>query len=270
MNAEIKDIQKLLLEMLKFFHDYCVEHGMKYYLIGGSMLGAARHKGFIPWDDDIDIGMPREDFERLSSEFVNDGRYVLETSHSPENLCFPFSKLYDSTTTLIENNRYKKKRGLYIDIFPIDGCGNTKQEAHNLYKKIKKKKLLLKLRNSPDKKDRGLLKNAGIKIVRKLPSSVADEKKLISQIEELCKTYSFEDSLFSGNLIGVWGEREIVSSQFFGKPRLYQFEDIQIYGVEMFDEYLTNVYGEWRKLPPEEKRISHHDYIEIDLNKSYI
>ena len=142
----IKDIQNRLLEMLKFFHEYCVEHGLKYYLIGGSMLGAARHHGFIPWDDDIDIGLPRYDFDRLSAMFENKGRFILETPHTPENLCYPFSKLYDSTTTLVDNKRHKQVRGLYIDIFPIDGCGNSEEEAFKWYRKIERVKLLLKIK----------------------------------------------------------------------------------------------------------------------------
>jgi len=116
-----QELQKYLLEMIRWFHDFCESHNLRYYALGGTMLGAVRHQGFIPWDDDLDVGMPREDYEKLYTlmKYHPGDRYMLETPYSdaPEfNYCF--SKLYDTETTLVENLKYKIKRGLYIDFSP--------------------------------------------------------------------------------------------------------------------------------------------------------
>ncbi len=112
-----KELQECLLEMLHWFHDFCISHNLRYYALGGTMLGAARHKGFIPWDDDLDVGMPRDDYEKLFTlmKYHPGDRYMLETpySNAPEyNYCF--FKLYDTKTTLVENLKYKIKRGVYM------------------------------------------------------------------------------------------------------------------------------------------------------------
>ena len=267
---ELRDIQLRLIAMLQFFHEYCEDYHLRYYLIGGSMLGAVRHNGFIPWDDDIDVGMPRSDYDRLSALFSESGKFVLETNHSTdENYFFPFSKLYDTSTTLIENKKHQLVRGLYIDIFPLDGCGNTKRESVFWTKRIGWKLLLLKLLNSPDKKERGFIKNLGIQIVRLLPAPIVNKNKLKRQIEKLCKKHSFDTSEYAGAIVGAWGVREIMKRQWFGEPKLYTFESIQVYGVQMYDEYLYKLYGDWHKYPQEVKRVPHHDYILLDLNKPY-
>lgn len=271
MKTELHAIQGRLLKMLSFFHNFCMEHGLSYYVIGGTMLGAARHKGFIPWDDDIDIGMPRRDFDKLE---MYEGKvfdtYVFETQKSTDpNYCFPYSKLYDTSTTLIENTRHILKRGLYIDIFPLSGAGNTMMEAEKHYARINKMKQLLKLRNSPDKEDRAWYKNLIIQCVRLLPDTVANEKLLCHKIDKECRKYDFNDTELVANLVGAWGTNEIMPREYFGKPTIYQFEDMEVFGVEKYDEFLTHIYGNWRSLPPMDKQVSHHDHV-LDLNTSYL
>ena len=207
----VKEVQARLLEMLKFFHRYCTENNLRYYLIGGSMLGAVRHKGFIPWDDDIDIGMPREDYNKLATIYENNERFVLETSNSQDQgFWFLYSKLYDISTTLIEKSRYKLVRGIYIDIFPIDGCGNTEKEALKWYKKISNKKTLLKFNNLAIIKEYGSIKNLIIRIVRSLPEFIVENNRLKLEIENICIKKSFYNNVFSGNITGAWGIREIM------------------------------------------------------------
>lgn len=270
-SSESKTTQECLLKMMEFFHSFCVENNLRYYMVGGTMLGAVRHHGFIPWDDDIDIGMPRKDFERLkelSDKFQSD-RYAFETVRSEDpTYCFAYSKLYDTSTTLIENTRIKLVRGLYIDIFPIDGVGDDLKKAASFYKKLHRKELLLKLRNSPDKADRSKIKNIIIKLVRILPKAIADEKKLSRKIDQICQTYDFDSSSYSGNLVGAWGWREIMPTEFFGTPKLYTFEGISLYGVERYDDFLKQIYGNWQELPSKDKQVSHHDYY-IDLSTPY-
>jgi lipopolysaccharide cholinephosphotransferase len=135
----VKSVQRKLKEMFLVFHNFCVDNQLTYIALGGTMLGAARHQGFIPWDDDIDVGMPRKDYEKLTILLTNKkiGSCILETSDSPDrNYCFAYAKLYDTTSTLIENTKQQLIRGVYIDIFPLDGLGNSVEEAKRNYKTI--------------------------------------------------------------------------------------------------------------------------------------
>lgn len=119
------EIQLKLLDMLKWFHEFCIENKLRYYALGGTMLGAIRHKGFIPWDDDIDVGMPREDYDKMIELVIDkqDEKYRLEKPLQNKDFVYQYCKLYDTSTTLVENTRYKTKRGVYLDIFPLDGIG---------------------------------------------------------------------------------------------------------------------------------------------------
>ena len=268
-----KAIQQNLLEMMKWFHEFCVNNNLRYYALGGTMLGAARHQGFIPWDDDLDVGMPRKDYERLY-ELLNErpgDRYILETPHSQSkefNYCF--SKLYDTQTTLVENLRYKIKRGMYIDIFPLDGMGNSEEESQKHFGKIDRKFKLLLAHTTGIRKGRSFIKNTAVIISQTILTPFIHDKKSICKINELCSEKDFDEYKYGGNPFGAWRYREIMSKDIMGTPKLYKFEDMEIYGAEDFDEYLTHLYGDWRKLPPEEKRVSHHDYVEIDLNRSFL
>ena len=269
---ELQQIQQCLLTMLKAFHSYCVEHNIRYYALGGTLLGALRHKGFIPWDDDIDLGIPREDYNLLITLLNNqkiDDRYLLETPLSNDpNYCCPYCKLYDTQTTLIENVKNKLVRGVYLDIFPLDGLGNSKEEARSNYKVIQHKLNLLALRQIKLKKGRSFYKNALLFLAQAVPNFIISEKKLSQKINEVCQKVPYKTAVWGGNLVGAWGLKEIVPLSEFSKPTLYDFEDTKIFGPEQAEDYLKNIYGDWRKLPPEEKRVSHHGYY-LDLPPPY-
>lgn len=268
-----KDVQNCLLEMLKWFHKFCVDHELKYYALGGTQLGAVRHKGFIPWDDDLDIGMPRKDYERLYELLIYSpgDRYILETPKSQaKEFTYCFSKLYDTHTTLVENLRYKIKRGLYIDIFPLDGMGNTYEESKKHFGKIDRKFKIVLAHTTGIRKGRSLIKNVSVIFARTLLTPFINDKKSIKRINEMCGSKDFDEYKYCANAFGAWRTKEIVPRKVFGEPTLYPFEDMEVYGVEFYDEYLTYIYGNWRELPPEEKRVSHHDFIEIDLEKPYL
>ena len=265
----MNDLQKKLLEMFEWLTQFLNRHGLKYYALGGTMLGAARHNGFIPWDDDIDIAMPREDYNRLAEcmQKENQSRFELETPDTKaKDFFYSFAKLYDTTTTLIENNKYKIKRGISIDIFPLDGIGNSREESFKNYKKITKAQNLLLLRTSGVRKGRSFIKNLGVLLFRLIP---LNSKKLLKKLDRLCSKYSWQQCSWGGNLVGAWRFKEVMPKEIMGEPTLYQFEHLQICGAQDYDGYLTSLYGDWRKLPPEEKRVSHHDFLLLDLNKSY-
>ncbi len=267
------ELQKKLLELLKWFDEFCKKNNLRYFLVGGTMLGATRHQGFIPWDDDIDVGMPRADYERMAKilSLNPDKNYILETPYTPaKDFYYPYSKIYDTSTTLIENTKYKIRRGIYIDVFPLDGIGNTPEVAAKNYKKIKKQYQLLMTRVATVRKGRGFFKNFSVVLMRFLPKCFFDEKKLLKKLDETCSQISFDDSKYVANLVGNWWDKEIMPKNVFGTPKSIVFENLNLFGVEFPDEYLTHLYGNWKKLPPVEKQISHHDFIYINLNEPYI
>lgn len=273
MSEQNGKLKSMLLDMFSWFHDFCICNGLQYYALGGTMLGAARHQGFIPWDDDIDVGMPRRDYLRFAAlmQAHPQGCYILETPHSENaDFFYPISKLYDTRTTLMENTRYKIKRGIYLDIFPLDGAGDSEEEARTYFSAIKGRRNLLLALTTGVRKGRSLYKNMAVLAMRPVPDWVIGKKKLLRSIDIISGSRAFEDCAWVGNMMGSWMERELMPRDVFGTPASYSFESLTIYGPEDYDTYLTGLYGNWRELPPVEKRKSHHDFLMMDLEHSYL
>lgn len=266
------EIQSKLLTMFEWFHNFCVENNLRYYALGGTMLGAARHSGFIPWDDDIDVGLPREDYNRfieLSASFRKP--YILETPQSSaKDFVYAYGKLYNTETTLIERRKKNIKRGIYIDVFPLDGLGDTEKQANKQFAKTSRLVKKLAVRVSPVRKGRGFLKNCAVVMARCIPQFIINDKKLARKLNAVAARVPFESSTYVANAVVNYRQNNILKRENFGTPKLYDFENIQIYGMENCDGYLTEVFGDWRKLPPEEKRVSSHLSMVMDLNKSYL
>lgn len=271
MDNQLTPLQSKLLDMFKWFHAFCEQYDLRYYALGGTMLGAVRHQGFIPWDDDIDVGMPRKDYKRLQQLLKGQtGRYILEYPGLKEDYFYPISKLYDTTTTLIENTRNHIRRGIFLDIFPLDGLGNSLNEAQRNYKPIANKLNLLLARTTGIRTGRKWSKNLAILIARIIPNILLDNRELLLSIDDLCQKRDFDTCAYGGNFLGAWRFKEIMSREIMGMPTSYKFEDMQVYGAQNYDGYLTNLYGNWQQLPPKEKQVTHHDFIELNLNKPYI
>ncbi len=272
MEEQRKQMKAMLLEMLEWFHGICQTHGLRYYILGGTMLGAARHQGFIPWDDDIDLGMPRADYLRLRQvmETLSQDRYLLETPDSERSdYVYPGSKLYDTRTTLVEHNRYRIKRGIFLDIFPLDGIGDTREEAMKRFAPIRRKRNLLLTFTTGIRQGRRGWKNLAVLLMRSVPDWAVSKKKLLRSLDRICASRDFNCCRWGGNLVGSWMERELMPRSFWGEPTLYRFETLWVYGPERYDAYLTALYGDWRQLPPVERRVSHHDFLLLDLNRSW-
>ena len=265
MNA----LQTKLLEMLTWLTKYLEENGLAYYVAGGTLLGAVRHGGFIPWDDDIDIIMPRPDYEKFIHAFESQGsKYELESPYcKKQDFVFSYSKIYDTTTTLTENVTSKCTRGIYIDIFPLDGIGNENWEKN--FARIDHLNMLLMTRTCSLRKGRGFLKNLSVILMQMVPAFVLDNKKLSIKVDKLASRIDYESSGYVGNLMGSYRSKEIIKKDIVGKPTRYKFENIYVYGAEKYDEYLTHIYGDWRQIPPEDKRHGTHSYLYIDLEHSY-
>lgn len=264
-------LQNKLLVMLGWFHEICINNNLRYYAIGGTLLGAVRHNGFIPWDDDIDIGMPRADYKKLIEIMKNndDPIYRLETPFEHNDYVYQFCKLYDTTTTLVENTRYKTKRGIYLDIFPLDGIGNSLEESKKNFKKIIRKNNYIMTKVCALNKNRVIYKNLAIVVSRCIP--FPKWQNTLRRLDALCSSMAFDHYEYVTNPYGAWGDREIFKREWFGES-IYKmdFENIQICVPKDYDSFLTKMYGDYMKLPPKEKQVTHHDYLFLDLEKSYL
>jgi lipopolysaccharide cholinephosphotransferase len=268
----MNELQAKLVEELGWLTDFCDQNNVSYFVIGGTLLGAARHKGFIPWDNDIDVGFPRPDYERVIQLLKEQkSKYVIETCYSdaPDYL-YKFSKLYDTTTTVIEDTRRPCKRGTFIDIIPLDGIGNSRFTTRFHFLPIYILNTLLTANAISERPDRPKWLNWLSAKVAGIPKALFNEKKLLKKLDRMCKKRSFSDCKYVGVLNGGYGLRDIVERRIFEEKDVYDFEYLKVKSVRDYDSYLTHLYGDWRKIPPPEKRKSDHEYSFVDLNKSYL
>lgn len=268
----LTDLQSKLLEMLKWWHHYCENNNYTYYIMYGTMLGAARHKGFIPWDDDIDVAMPRKDYDRLRMSFRQPvDHYIIESPYDRnKDYTYPNMKLYDTSTTMIEPTKYGCRRGVFIDIFPLDGIGNNIDESRDNYRKIDRRYMFIASRTVAIRKERSLIKNAAVIAARLIPPFIINDTQLLIKFDKKCAELQTDDYLYICNKMSTYRSKEIMRKEIFGKPKLYDFEDTRVYGVEKYDDFLRQLYGDWRKLPPVEKQHTAHEFKFLDLDHSYL
>lgn len=256
---DIKELRCIQLSILDDVHEFCQEKGLRYSLCGGTLLGAVRHKGYIPWDDDIDIFMPREDYEIFVHKYVSDENYVLDLIKVPFNreLCI---KVCRKGTSMIDKELGRNMWGVNIDIFPIDGCpddsfsfcGEIARMREQLsivcpYYKVVKKSLRFCY----------FIKYC-LKRLRHLTFPGA-----LSLKERICKLASaepLEKSKKGGCIFGCYGEREIMSADIFLEFTTLEFEGKEYSAIKGYDKYLHSLYGDYMQLPPIEKRVTHHLY----------
>ena len=264
----LNPLQAKLLEMFEWLTNFLHKNKLRYYVIGGTMLGAVRHNGFIPWDDDIDIAMPRNDYEKLIELLKQPiEHYVVESPKgSAKDYIYGFAKFYDTNTTMTEVLRKNVTRGVYIDVFPLDGIGNSMEESKKNYRTIDRLNMILSMKVCAYRKDRKWWKNLAVFIGNIIPVS---PKKLTVEIDRACAINNFDEYDYVGNLVSTYRSREIMKKELFGTPTLYKFEHLEVFGPEKYDEYLTTLFRDWRKLPPEDKRHSAHDFINLDLEHSW-
>lgn len=279
MNTYLKEIQKRLTVMLSVFDDYCKKNNLKYFAWGGTMLGAIRHQGFIPWDDDIDVMMPRPDYNRLmeltTTTFVDGYRIV--GPHNQTNMILAYMKMEDMNSTIVDNIlAINNPSGIFIDIMPIDGVSSNVNEAEYAYLRYKKYQKGAVASYTPYTLGNVISKNKEVKnisllsyfkslIYRKLYSS----QYFYKRCDELASSYDYDTSEYV----------RIYSSPHFSKHKMcriwfndtidVEFENIKIKCPAAYDEILTLLYKNYMKLPPIEKRTTDHHFFFLNLERRY-
>lgn len=260
---DFQDIQECLLKILKAIHKVCEEHNIRYYIIAGTMLGAVRHKGFIPWDDDADVAMPREDYNRFlayANEWLPEP-YELVCSAINKRYPYIFARVQDKSTTYILRRSFDFVGGIPVDVFPLDGMTANPIKHFWHYKRygIMKRFLYFSL-TDPLKRGYGL---------RYLFVSACHKLLPIARVERMLNNLQSEYSYGECELVADHDNnphRGILPKEVYGEPTLIAFEDTMLNGVANPDYYLKVCYGNYMEMP---KKMPPLNFKLIDLEKPY-
>lgn len=262
---QIDEMKQRLLSIAEYLDKLCEENGINLFMSGGTLLGAVRHKGFIPWDDDIDMYLSRPDYDRLIEIFRqqgNNGKYKLLAHELDDKYLYGFAKLIDTDTLLIEKGGDAGvEMGLFLDIFPIDGLGDDIKFAKKHMKKINKYIILnLSLLVKPWRKEVSFAKNFAIACVRVL-AKMYGANRLHKKLSEIVHSVPYETSKYVGEFIDEIGDKRIMlKNEMYDDYVLMDFENIKLKAPKNWDKWLTQFYGDYMKLPPVEKRVLTHGY----------
>ena len=270
---DVETVKKLQLDMLINFANFCDENNYTYWLSGGTLLGAVRHKGFIPWDDDIDIMMPRDDYEKALKTYKHE-RYKVDSVLINSESWIHYGRLNDTYTVLKTNYKEECNESVFIDIFPIEGLPDSFIKQRVIYGLSK---LLLSCAlgsymtysasNRYSDRDAGLFNwkyylRTVIKYIFIMALGKTKSSFWASLLDKIAKKYPFTSSNMAGCVIsGGYGTKEIMSHKVFEEKILLDFEGMKFWGLKDYDTYLSHLYGDYMKLPPKEKQVGHHDFI---------
>ena len=246
-----EESKKVMLDTLINVAHFCDQQGINYSLGYGTLIGAIRHKGFIPWDDDIDIIMWRDDYERFIASYKDDRYEIVDGSHNPNHSHIRVS----DQKTILKMNEWRAqfyKEGLWIDVFPIDKVPDTQREYVRFRKKIW---FLFEMQLSGETQRKGVL-NKLIYVVCK-PFSAFFGKKALKKM----KKYHTKDTQSAANM-GVW----YLNFPKFPLSYMKEFVEVDFEGhrfkaIKEYDAFLRGVYGDYMQFPPKEKQIPHHSYV---------
>lgn len=258
---ELEQVKIYELKILKCFDDFCKCYNLQYFLAGGTLLGAIRHQGFIPWDDDIDVCMPRKDYLKfigLSSVFENTFSSLIVKSNILNNLSLPFTKVIDKRTII--DSKYSKDDNnshLWIDIFPVDGLPNSIKQVNTIYSACSMYRTILLLNDARLGVGTTFIKKYAKYILRPL-ARIYGKQRCIENIEKIAAQYPYDECKYVGAITwGLYGVGERMLKEEFEKTIEVEFEGYKFPAFSCWDSYLKGLYGDYMQLPPIEKRKTH-------------
>ena len=253
----VEELKKIQLDILNDVHHFCVKNKINYSLAFGTLLGAVRHKGYIPWDDDVDIMMPRKDYNRFVSSYVSKLYRVTDLSVNPD-YCLPFAKVEDIQTVMDEYVEGTPFFGVYIDVFPVDCIPNNLIGRRFFYKIKSTLNILFDLKTVRVNKSRSLFKNIVLAISH-VALYFVNRQRLAYWLSEWASRFQGRKTDFMG-IVAPSDSRieEAIPSKYFDEYVSLPFENLTVMSIKDFDKYLTAAYGDYKNLPPKENQVSHH------------
>lgn len=262
----LKEQQDFLLNIMKDVHQFCVDNNICYSLYGGSMIGALRHKGFIPWDDDIDIIMPRPDYDRFCQTYTSNKYQIIDTTND-KNCLLAFARVCDTKDTYVKTSIpwCSKDTGCWIDVFPADGFPINKEEQDEIYNKCRSIRAYVTHMRFVKCYFCGSITHRLHQLVSKIIHlNGYGARKGVKKLIEATKTYDYNTSPMWASLSclkidGKWQLKHHPKDT-FEKSLLFPFEDTKFYIMNGYDSVLTQRYGEYMKLPPIEEQQPLHSF----------
>lgn len=255
----LREIQLGSLNVLLKLKDICVKHNIRYYLGYGTLIGAIRHKGFIPWDDDIDILMPREDYERLINLYLSNPEEFepFELLHYKTNKKYIYSlaRLSDPAYKIDYDNAKEYGLGLFVDIYPLDG--KDLNDKRHLRRMSHFNSIIYVGGHKHLRKARNFLRNIP-KFIFFIYTRFRSLNKLIAKSDRIAQKYDFFKMEYGCCL--VTGYDTIMKSEHFKESVELDFEGYKFACPAKYDEHLKEIYGDYMQLPPKEECVAHHYY----------
>lgn len=255
-----EEVKRIQIEILDVVSSFCDEHGINYWLDSGTLLGAIRHKGYIPWDDDIDIGMLREDYDKFSELFnKSNDRYKFVDINNTKDFYVAFGKIIDTSTVLYEPDEKGNKLAVNIDLFVYDNAPDDDKLVNKMYKKRDLLRNIALFSRGAFVLDRDSLKKRFEKKFLHMLCLPFSSEKCLKKIISNAKTYCGSNTKRVGNFTSI---TKIASD----KRILESFVQVEFEGKLYkapigYDEWLKDFFGDYMQLPPVEQRVTHHQYI---------
>lgn len=283
-NISIGQVQDIEFSMLKEFDRICRKHNIPYQIFGGTLLGAVRHKGFIPWDDDIDVAMLREDFDRFIAvaEDEIDSSIFVQTCFTDPDAVLQFAKLRKNGTVFedVLNNNAGSHTGIWIDVFPFD---NVKLDSASAKKMGRRIKFLYALTTSSMWTRVKYASTVPIVVARSflfLLVKILGKSRVDRRLLKEFRKYDDEETEYVSHLTNgikkktfiIPGQKGKVLSNVQKKEDFLTLCELEFNGSKFFapakyDEVLTDTYGNYMEFPPEEKRIPAHGICKISIGE---
>ena len=265
---ELTSLQKQDLEILKEFQRICDDNGLMYFVVAGSMLGAVRHQGFIPWDDDIDVAMPREDYDRFlevaPAQLSSD--YFLESPRDKQHVTIVSTITSKKGGFTLNNAQKALHTGAWIDIMMVDGVPDPGIKRAIHWYRYLTLRAFYQMSHFEEVVDQNRKRPAYEKIIIKFAKVTKIQRllnpaKINNKIEKLMRSVPYEKSNYVATYCGIYRKNEIVPKTWYGEGKKYKFEDTEVYGLSDADKYLTQLYGDYMT-PPEDISVSKHNVTE--------
>lgn len=279
MTEDMKRLHIVELNIMSEIIRIVDKYDLRYYILGGTLLGAVRHKGFIPWDDDMDIGMPRPDYEK----FIDVARHELrfpyhlhDIKDSSNKYAYYYARVEDPRIKLTRTKTIAKLTiSSFVDVFPLDGAPPPGKERSRWLKKCRRlynRYIFSQYRYVAASEELDKKRPIHISIARYLTlkfklDAFVDTKTAWQKLDRELKRYNYDNEEYLINFCGFWGLRELFSKKVYGMGRLFQFENLMLNGPDDFDYVLTQMYGDY-KTPPSKEERDHH-YLKIVSDTTY-